>query len=300
MAEITEKIRTKLLEVDDFADFPEWFITVLARRLLLILIPTLSSKNLPRWLSTIINSPIDNWPPGALPPSDTFAPPVIPGYDPGPGPIAPIYTPPFTPGPPHTPHPSPSPGAVEIDIDCTYQVALSGISQLWADAHGATDSTYIDTNNGTIMALTSIERAGAWRTIQRTVLTIPLTDIPAGATITSASITLYCIEYDPINIRIQKAPSCDRSKTDYSRMSGVPSAPLLITIGAYNTWTLTDDQRSYLQDNINGEAYLMFRDSQYDVANIEPAPGTFQGIRCDSPVHADPTKRPFATITYKV
>lgn len=102
------RVREKCLEAGDYKKYPAWFIKVLARRLLLMLIPSEISKNLPRWLSEpmfgegAIFPPDFAWPDWMIVPPDftwpdEWSPWIVFIFDPGVNPRT-AFPPDWTPG----------------------------------------------------------------------------------------------------------------------------------------------------------------------------------------------------------
>jgi hypothetical protein len=299
MAEITEKIRKKLLEVDDADKYPKWFREVLARRLLLILIPTLSSHNLPRWLSTIVNSPIDNWPPDVPSPTEILTPPTIPGFDPDQGPISPGYIDPWTPGPTRPPHTSPGGKEYAINIYMSSFGEMSNHQIGWSNCRAAAEASDGSSTFGqTFIAGRVIDYEDNDYSITRATLVFNFSEIPVGAEIIDAWLHMFSYEGDIASILIQTAPGAiGNLASDFSKTTGDASASITTDVN-WNTWTLTASQKAYMSTKAGASCVLMSRENDHDFGNVAPII-EFKRSVFKSQLTPDPSLCPYLEIIYK-
>jgi len=294
-----ERVREKILEAGDWKDYPAWFRKVLARRLLLILLPYEISSNLPRWLSLIINAPIDNQPPDAPPPSEIYKPPAIPGLPLGKGKIPPIYTPPFTPGPPKQPAPSPVAGETTVIIKQTDGSYLQNTANGWDASHDAASSSslYHPPNSPSFFGYIR-DDGGGDMIIGRHTFLFDLSGIPAGKDIVSAKISIWIDDVTPATIIMQTAAAATgQAASDYGIITGDQSAAF-VTGPEWQTCTLTAAQLAYVKSKFGSNCLFISRDYDHDVLDVAPS-GIWKGAKGKSYADADADYHPYITIVYK-
>ena len=237
----------------------------------------------PRWTPALPLPPgVTISPTAVLPagwtPADPPPPAFIPGYSPFPTPpdsgaAPPIYIPPFEPGPVHPPAPGPGLISYQTSIKATSTGRVVKTGATWAEAHDSVNGISDGIWSSDETQLVHVRREAPNYYLFRGFLKFSLASIPAGALITSASISIFGWDTNLVTVSLQQAPTCGwLSTADYATFSGPETARLVWVVGE-NTFPLNAALLAYLQANIEGNVYFCSRESLHDYDNAAPAEG---------------------------
>lgn len=194
-------------------------------------------------------------------------------------------------------------------------IGASGFGGTFADARGAAAGTSNSSSARSYACLSDYNvSAGAAYTIARGFLVFDLaTNIPAGATITAATLSVYCYAKDTTNggnvclVASTQASASALANSDYpqvgttefmaraSALAGSATTFANFTTGAYNVLTLNASGVSHLTTNQTGNAKLAFRTS-FDLDNSAPTTISYMAISYSDQTGS--SEDPYITVTY--
>jgi hypothetical protein len=211
----------------------------------------------------------------------------------------PLHVAVFGPGPPGGSRTTQVGGQTIIEIVSTGAEQTSNTDSPWTttrDTDTSAGASLITTGD---TAAIEASKGGLNQSIQRAIFLFDLSEIPAGKTITAATLALTLNDGPGVTAIAQTCPTIVwPALADYLSASGSGSDTVTLAAGS-NVFALSAAALAEIEAKIGGSVYVMLREQAHDHANSEPAPldGFLATVLTE--LTSVPAQRPLLTVTYE-